>query len=112
MWNWLKDNAAALLVLLAALALIHNSNNTVHHRLDDIRADTNQRIDAVVAIIDRLQNAMNQRFDAQDERLDSLASEVSGLRKLTVGIIERMSRNEGEIDVIRQQLQTADKPSP
>ena len=86
MRNWLKDNAAALLVLLAALALIHNSNNTVHHRLDDIRADTNQRIDAVVAIIDRLQNAMNQRFDAQDERLDSLAGEVSGLRKLTVGI--------------------------
>ena len=44
--------------------------------------------------------------------LHQLGDEVSELRKLTVGIIEPVSRNEGEIDVIREQIQTADKPSP
>ena len=68
-------------------------------------------------------NGVDQRFDAQDRRIDELKAdmnrrfdrltdEVLELRKLTVSIIERVSRNEGEIDVIREQLQTADKPAP
>ena len=52
------------------------------------------------------------RSDAQDKRLDRLSNDVSELRKLTVGISERISRSEGEIDVIRDQLRIADKPSP
>ena len=74
-------------------------------------------------LIDMRFNAVDQRFDAQDRRIDDLKSdmnrrldrltdEVLELRNLTVGIIERVSRNEGEIDVIREQLQIADKPAP
>jgi predicted nucleic acid-binding Zn-ribbon protein len=62
---------------------------------------TNQRFDAI-----------DQRFDAMDKRIDRLTEEVSELRRLTVSISERVSRNEGQIDVIREQIQAADTPSP
>ena len=88
----------------------------------------------LVTIMDQRFNAVDQRFNAQDKlidqrfnaqdrriddlkadmnrRFDRLTDEVFELRKLTVSIIERVSRNEGEIDVIREQLQIADKPAP
>jgi len=47
-----------------------------------------------------------------DKRIDRLADEVSELQKLTVGIGERVSRNEGRIDVILDQMRAADTPSP
>ena len=88
---------------------------TVNQHLDaqDKRLDAqDKRLDAQ----DRLNNqhfeAVNQRLDAQDKRLDRLIDEVSELRRLTVGISERVSRSEGEIDVIREQLRIADTPSP
>jgi len=56
--------------------------------------------------------AVNQRLDSHDQHLERLTGEVSELRRLTVGISERVSRNEGEIDVIREQLRIADSPSP
>ena len=119
MQNWIKENKTFVTIALSTIATITvvltvllTSVNTIHRRLDDIRSDINQRFDAQDRYIDQRFNAVDQRFDAQDKRLDSLTNEVSELRKLTVGIIERVSRNEGEIDVIRQQLQTADKPSP
>ena len=67
-----------------------------------------QRFDAV----DQRFDALDQRFDAVDKRIDRLADEVSELRKLTVGIGERVSRNEGRIDVILDQMRAADTPSP
>ena len=90
-WSWTKENAgpmAAIATLLVALAILFQFGvlNPIHQRFD----------------------AIDQRFDAQDRRLESLENEVSELRKLD----ERVSRNEGQIDVIRQQLQTADAPSP
>ena len=134
MWNWLKDNGTALVALAGIFTLILTSNNTLHNRLDDIRADINQRFDAQEKLfsqrfdaqeklfsqrfdaqdkrIDDLEAEMNRRFDAQDKHIDRLTDEVSEIRKLTVGISERVSRNEGEIDVIRQQIQTADNPAP
>ena len=66
-----------------------------------------QRFDAV----DQRFDAVNQRFDAMDKRIDHLTGEVSELRRLTVGISERVSRNEGRIDVILEQIQAADTPS-
>ena len=88
----------------------------------------------LVTIMDQRFNAVDQRFNAQDKlidqrfnaqdrriddlkadmnrRFDRLTDEVFELRKLTVSIIERVSRNEGEIDVIREQLRIADKPAP
>ena len=41
-----------------------------------------------------------------------LADEVSELRILVTGIGERVSRNEGQIQIIREQLQTVDAPAP
>ena len=50
-----------------------------------------------------------QRLDAQErlmnQRFDRLADEIAELRRIMVGIGERVSRNEGEIDV-------ADTPTP
>ena len=99
-------------------------------RMDDLKAEMNQRFDAVDRRFDAQDKYINQRFDAQDKyinqrfdaqdkyinqrfdaqdkHIEDLAKGVSDLRKLG----ERVSRNEGEIDVIRQQVQTADVPSP
>ena len=95
-------------VILAFAALV----TIIDQRFNAQEKLFSQRFDAQDRRIDDLKAGMNYRFDAQDKRLDGLTDEVSELRKLTVGISERVSRNEGEIDVIRQQLQTADKPSP
>ena len=84
----------------------------IDQRFTDQNKLIDQRFDAQDRRIDDLKADMTRRFDAQDERLDRLTDEVSELRKLTVGITERVSRNEGEIDVIRDQLRTSDKPAP
>ena len=65
----------------------------------------NQRFDAQ-------DTAINQRFDDQDRRIADVGAEVAALRELTVSIGERVSRNEGQVDVLMQQLQTADAPAP
>lgn len=72
--TWLKDNAAVIGALAGALVAFA----------------------AVLQLV--VVGPMNQRFDAQDKRLDLLTNEVSELRRLTVSIIERVSRNEGQID--------------
>ena len=72
----------------------------------------NHRLDAQDRLINQQFEAVNHRLDAQDKRLDRLTDEISELRRLTVGISERVSRSEGEIDVIREQLRIADTPSP
>jgi tetrahydromethanopterin S-methyltransferase subunit G len=82
--------------------------DAVDQRIDDLRAEMNTRFDTQDKYMNARFNAVNQRFDAQDQRLQRLENDVSELRKLS----ERVSRNEGQIDLIRQQLQTADAPSP
>ena len=72
----------------------------------------NQRLDAQDQRLDAQDRLANQRFEAVNQRLDRLTDEVSELRRLVVGIGERVSRNEGEIDVIRERLRIADTPSP
>ncbi len=109
MWNWTKEQAgpiaAIATVLIVLTGLIQfGVINPMHQRFDTI----NQRFDAQDKRMDDLKAEMNQRFDAQDKHIEDLAKGVSDLRKLG----ERVSRNEGEIDVIRQQLQTSDVPSP
>lgn len=87
-------------------------DKAINQRFDDQTKYIDQRFDAQDQRIDGLEAGMNQRFNAQDESFDRLTGEVAELRKLTVSIGERVSRNEGQIDVITQQLQTADAPSP
>ena len=88
--------------------LINQHFEAVNQRLDG----HDKRLDAQDRLINQQFEAVNQRLDGHDKRLDRLTDEVSELRRLVVGISERVSRNEGEIDVIREQLRIADTPSP
>ena len=85
----------------------------VDQRLDDLRSEMNQRFDAVDRRFDDLRSEMNQRFDTVDQRFDvverrleRLETHVSELR--TFG--ERISRNEGRIDLLTEQLQAVPTP--
>ena len=68
---------------------------------DDLRSEMNGRFEA-----------MGQRFDDQkvgvNQRLDRLTDQVS----LVVGIGDRVSRNEGQIEFIGEQLRTVDALEP
>ena len=79
---------------------------------DDLRAEMNQRFDQQDTYMNARFDAVDQRFDATDQRLNRLADEISQLRTLVGSIGDRVSRNEGQIQVIRQQLQTVDAPVP
>jgi chromosome segregation ATPase len=92
-------------------------------RIDGLEADIAQRFDAQDRRIDDLEADIEQRFDVQaryidqgfaavNQRLDRLTGETSELRKLTTSIVERVSRNEREIDVIREQSRAVDVPAP
>lgn len=130
MREWIKENktvltiaisavaaiAAALTVILTSVYSIHYRLDDMNHRLNDIRAEMNQRFDAQDKSInqrfDAQDQSINQRFDATNERIDRLTVEVHELRGLIVSISERVSHSEGQIDVIIQQLKTADAPAP
>ena len=128
MRTWLKDNgpatgafAGVIVAFVAVLQLV--VAGPMNRRFDDLRAEINHRFDQQNTYVnerfdqqDRYMNArfdaMDQRFDAMDQRIDRLADEVSDLRILVTGIGERVSRNEGQIQIIREQLQTVDAPAP
>ena len=106
----------------------------MNQRFDDVRAEMDQRFDqqdkhmnarfdqqdkymdarfeAMDQRFDQQDKYMNARFEAMDQRFDRLSDEVSELRILVTGIAERVSRNEGRIQIIREQLQTVDAPAP
>lgn len=117
MRTWLKHNApvigavAGVIVALVAVLQVtvvgpmNRRFEDVNKRFDDLRADISQRFD-------QQDKYMNSRFDAVDQRFDRLADDVSELRILVTSIGERVSRNEGHIQIIREQLQTVDAPVP
>jgi len=116
MLTWLKDNgtvigalAGVLVAVVAILQLV--VVGPMNRRFDAQERYIEQRFDQQDKYINARFDAVGQRFDAQDQRLDQLTREVSELRALVVGIIERVSRSEGEINVIREQLQTI-APAP
>ena len=135
MRTWLKDYApiigavtGVIVALAAVLQLV--VAGPMNQRFDDLRAEINQRFDqqntyinerfdqqdkymnARFDAVDQRFSAVDQRFDAMDQRFDRLADEVSELRILMTGIGERVSRNEGHIQIIREQLQTVGAPVP
>ena len=71
---------------------------------DDLRSEMKSRFEAV----DQRFEAVDQRLDAVDQRLGRLETGVSELRTLS----DRVSRNEGQIDFLREQLRTVDAPTP
>ena len=119
-WNWIKDNAGAITAITVILGgfagiiqfgIINPMNqrfDAIDQRIDDLRAEMNTRFDAQDKYMNVRFDSVDQRFDTQDQRLQRLEDDVAELRMLS----ERVSRNEGQIDLIRQQLQTADAPAP
>lgn len=104
MTSWLKEKgsviggiAGTIMAVVAVLQLF-------------VVAPMNQRFDAMEKRLDTMKRHLGQRFDAQDQRLDRLADEVAELRTLTIGIGERISRSEGQIEIIREQIKTVDAP--
>ncbi len=87
-------------------------NNLLFERVNRRLNGQDQHLGAQNGLANQQFQAVNQQFEAVNQRLDRLTDEVSELRRLVVGIGERVSRNEGEIDVIREQLRIADTPSP
>lgn len=141
MWIWLKDNGTALIALATILTAVLTSNNAIHHRLNDIRTDMNQRFDAQDKRIYDLEADMNQRFDAQDkyinqrfdaqdkyinqrfdaqekymsQRFDVQDKRLDGLSDEVSQVhrlSDRITRNDMRLDEVEQQLQTADAPAP
>jgi len=78
--------------------------SSIDGRFDDLRSQMNGRFEAV----DQRLDAVDQRLDAVDQRLGRLETNVSALRTLS----DRVSRNEGQIEFLRDQLQTVDAPTP
>ena len=104
---------AAISAAFAGLVIINGNRFDAQDRLIEQRFDAQDRlIDQRFEAVNQRFEAVNQRLDGHDRRFDRLTDEVSELRRLIVGISERLSRSEGEIDVIREQLRIADTPSP
>ena len=91
----------------------------VDRRFDDLRSEMNSRFEAVDQRFNDLRSSIDgrfsdlrsemiQRLDTVDERLGRLETGVSELRTLS----DRVSRNEGQIDLLRDQLRTVDAPAP
>ena len=97
MSSWLKDRGSIIGAIAGTIAAFVAVLQLF------VVSPMNQRFDA-------MERHLEQRFDAQDQRLDRLTDEVSALRQLAASISERVSRNEGQIDVIREQMQTVDVP--
>lgn len=79
--------------LLVAVVVMFNQMNG---RIDRLQADTNARFDQMFDRMDRMQAENNRRFDALLETIRSFD--------------RRVSRNEGQIEVIREQLQAEGSP--
>ena len=93
------DYVAWVAMVIALAGLFWNVNtgfNLVHERIDRLQADTNARFDQMFDRMDRMQAETNRRFDAILETI--------------MGFDRRVSRNEGQIEVIRDRLQAEDAP--
>ena len=71
MWNWLKDNGAGFIAVGAILTFTHFFVVTpLRTESETLRREMNQRFDAQDKRIDGLEAEMNQRFDAQDKSIN------------------------------------------
>ena len=95
---------SAVMGLLVAIVLMFNQ---INGRIDRLQADTNARFDQMFDRMDRMQAENNARFDAHqaetNRRFDALLETIMGFDR-------RVSRNEGQIEVIRDQLQAESAP--
>ncbi len=98
---------SAVMGLLLAIVLMFNQMNG---RLDRLQADTGRRFEAV----DIRFEAVNTRFDQMFDRMDRMQAEnnrrFDALLEALMNFDRRVSRNEGQIEVIRERLQAEGAP--
>ena len=91
---------SAVMGLLVAIVVMFNQINgridALNARVDRLQVDTNARFDQMFDRMDRMQAENNRRFDTVLETIMSFD--------------RRVSRNEGQIEVIREQLQAEGAP--
>ena len=91
---------SAVMGLLVAIVVMFNQINgridALNARVDRLQVDTNARFDQMFDRMDRMQAENNRRFDTVLETIMSFD--------------RRVSRNEGQIEVIREQLQAEGSP--
>ena len=132
------DYLAWAVMFIALAGLFWNVNtgfNLVHERIDRLQAETNVRFEAVnvrfEAVntrfdqmfdrMDRMQaetsarfEAVNTRFDQVFDRMDRMQTEFNrhfeGVLEAIMSFDRRVSRNEGQIEIIREQLQAEGSP--
>ncbi len=92
---------AAMFIALAGLFWNVNTGfSRVHERIDRLQAETNGRFDA-------LQAENNRRFDqSQAEN----TRRFDAMMEVIMGFDRRVSRNEDQIEIIREQLQAGGSP--
>ena len=117
-WNRFKDNATAIGVLVAALAVLggvvqYAVVEPIHQRFDDLRSDLNSRFDAQDQRIDDLKDAMNQRFDTQDksiherfeavdQRFDAVDQRFDAVDQRFDAVDQRFERLENDVSELRK----------
>ena len=95
-----------------------DQNKYINQRFDDQNKYINQRFDAVdqrFEAVDQRFDEVGRRFDAVDRRIDAVEQRLGriehGMSELRT-LSDRVSRNEGQIDLLMQQLEAADAPAP
>ena len=104
------DYVAWAVMFIALAGLFWNVNtgfNLVHERIDRLQAETNARFDRVFDRMDRMQAETNRRFDAHQTEINR---RFEGVLEAIMSFDRRVSRNEGQIEVIREQLQAEGSP--
>ena len=105
---WLKDKGSTIggiggtiAAFVAVLQLF--VVGPMNQRFDAMEKHVDQRISDLTALMNQRFDAQDQRFDAQDERLDRLEEAIRTFDR-------QISRNEGQIEIIREQINTVDAP--
>ena len=119
MINWIGKhgdtviiNATIILAFAALVTIIDQRIDAQDKFLSQLFSAHDRYTVQRIRPVERPLQPSDQGFHAMDKRIDRLTDEVAELHKLLVGIDERVSRNAGRIDVILEQIQAADAPSP
>ena len=102
----------AMIIVLAGLFWNVNTGfNRLHERIDRSQAETNGRFDALQAESNQRFEAVNARFDQMFDRMQAETNRrFDALLETIMGFDRWVSRNEGQIEVIREQLQAEGAP--
>ena len=99
--------AAMFIAFVALFWNVDTGFNHVHERIDRLQAETTARFEALQAEtnrrFDQAQVESNRRFEAVDRRFDMILEAIMSFDR-------RVSRNEGQVEVIREQLQAEGAP--